>query len=113
MTEHSSEQERYRLIRVNNIAVELCNADDTYDHHDQTDDHPCTRCLRYAKTVERIVVERLRRVFEDLRGQTDEIEGVPIKRPDGLPLWIHTADAIDEWLRARLTYEIRHGGTDG
>ena len=29
-------------------AVALCSADDTREHHDQTDDHPCTRCRQTA-----------------------------------------------------------------
>lgn len=29
------------------LAVGLC-ADDSWEHHDQTDDHPCSRCKRQA-----------------------------------------------------------------
>lgn len=27
-------------------AEDLCLADDTWEHHDQTDDYPCLRCRR-------------------------------------------------------------------
>lgn len=33
---------------ANEQANALCTADDTWEHHDQTDDHPCTRCQLIA-----------------------------------------------------------------
>jgi hypothetical protein len=32
----------------NTLAGLLCDADLSYDHHDQTDDHPCSRCKARA-----------------------------------------------------------------
>lgn len=36
---------------VERAAATLCDADTSWEHHDQTDDHPCARCRYYAQTL--------------------------------------------------------------
>lgn len=55
MTEQPSNEEKHVSTETNApvmSAEDLCLADDTWEHHDQTDDYPCTRCGEKSSQIE-------------------------------------------------------------
>lgn len=97
-----------QIAEVERLAVAFCDADTSWEHHDQTDDHPCTRCKRYGELTVPLVVEVRERAVEealaehrrDWAGWLDNWDGaVGPERP--------TIQAVVRWLRAdRLPFGV-------
>lgn len=92
---------------VNALAVALCDADESWEHHDATDDHPCLRCKALAVRMLPYVAEVRRETAEQVLTEVEHhVEDDAFPSPPHVPLRSDNGYLSVTTLRYRLA-EIR------